>query len=283
MTGRFDAADKPGGIVDAPSGTTNDRRPTSQLWPSGPMAGILAAVCTVVGRVSPAPPYPVLLAANRDERLERPWDPPSAWWPAQPDVVAGRDRTAGGTWLGVNRSGLVAAVLNRAGTLGPVLGKRSRGELPLMALAHASAEHAAAAITRLDAGEWRDFNMVLADRNGAFFIRGLGEGRPVSYPLPADVSMITAYDPNDLASPRVARHLPRLIASQPAGPDDWQAWRTILSDRSGHTGEQINVAPRGGFGTVSSSFVAIPRAGPPVWLFAAGPPHAADFCPVRLP
>jgi hypothetical protein len=35
--------------------------------------------------------------------------------------------------------------------------------------------------------------------------------------------------------------------------------------------------PRGGFGTVCSSLLAIPRAGPPVWLFAAGPPHEAPF------
>ena len=38
--------------------------------------------------------------------------------------------------------------------------------------------------------------------------------------------------------------------------------------------------PRGGFGTVSSSLLALPSAGPAEWLFAAGPPHAADFLPV---
>jgi hypothetical protein len=185
--------------------------------------------------------------------------------------------------MGVNRSGVVAAVLNRAGTLGPILGKRSRGELPLLALRHATAAAAARAVTEIDAGDWRDFNMVVADRSGAFFVRGLGEGRPAAAPLPAGVSMVTAYDPNDLDSPRVAQHLPRFRENQPNGPDDWDGWQAILSDRSGDIGQQINVRPRGDFATVGSSFVAIPASGPLTWLFAAGPPHEAPFRPVCLP
>jgi uncharacterized protein with NRDE domain len=240
-------------------------------------------VCTVVVLVRRDHPYPVLLAANRDERINRAWDSPAAYWPEQPDVVAGRDRSAGGTWMGINRHGVVAAILNRAGTLGPVLGKRSRGELPLIALRHATARQAAAAIGDLDAGDWRDFNMVLADRTGAMFVRGTGEGHPEAKALTGGVSMVTAYDPNNLESPRVARHLRALRASVPGGPDDWGGWRTILSDRSGHTGEQINVVPRGGFGTVCSAFVAIPEQGAPVWLFAAGPPHEAEFLPIPSP
>lgn len=237
-------------------------------------------MCTVVVLVRPDHPFPVLLAANRDERLGRPWDPPAAHWPAQPGVVAGRDRTAGGTWMGVNQHGVVAAILNRAGTLGPARGKRSRGELPLLALAHKAALGAASAFAALDAGAWRGFNLVLADRAGAIFVRGEGSGQPHVEALPDGVSMVTAYDPNDLGSPRVARHLPRLRAAEPSGPEQWGGWRAILCDRGGHAGEQINVVPRGGFGTVCASFVAIPQQGAPVWLFAAGPPHEADFQPV---
>jgi hypothetical protein len=45
----------------------------------------------------------------------------------------------------------------------------------------------------------------------------------------------------------------------------------------------MNVEPRGGFGTVCSSLLAIPASGDPVWLFAAGAPDQAPFEPVRLP
>jgi hypothetical protein len=90
--------------------------------------------------------------------------------------------------------------------------------------------------------------------------------------------MVTAYDPNDLASPRTARHLPRFQAAEPT----WDAWLALLSDRRGEPAEQINVATRGGFGTVSSSFVTLPTEGDPIWLFAAGAPDEAAFQPVLL-
>jgi hypothetical protein len=239
-------------------------------------------VCTVVLLIRPSHAWPLILAANRDEMLDRPWDPPAAHWPDQPGVVAGRDRSAGGTWMGANRHGVTAAVLNRPGSLGPAAGKRSRGELPLLALRHASASEAAAAIATLSAGSWRSFNLVLADRNGAIFLRGLGHGHPDAHPLVPGLHMITAHDPDDPDSPRVARHLARFRAVAPPEPGNWRAWQEILADRTGPAGEQINVVPRGGFGTVCSSLLVLPRAGPPVWLFASGPPHNAPFQPVTL-
>jgi hypothetical protein len=239
-------------------------------------------VCTVVVSVRPGHAWPIVLVANRDERLERPWDPPAAWWPEQPDVIGGRDRLAGGTWMAVNRFGVMAAALNRPGMLGPEPGKRSRGELPLMALHHPTAAAAADAIEALDAGLWRGFNLVIADQRAAIFVRGLGRGRPESWPLPSGVSMVTSHDPNDTASPRVARHLPRLRAAAAPEPGNWAAWQTILADRGGAEAEQINVGPRGGYGTSCSSFVAWPQTGAPLWLFAAGPPDTAPFVPVGL-
>jgi hypothetical protein len=92
--------------------------------------------------------------------------------------------------------------------------------------------------------------------------------------------MVTAHDPNDLDSPRTARHLLRFESAAPARPDEWESWLPILSDRRGPPVEQLNVEPRGGFGTVCSSFVSLPIAGRPIWRFAPGPPHEAGFTPV---
>ena len=76
-------------------------------------------MCTVVVLVRPGHAWPLMLAANRDERLDREWDPPGDYGPDYPGVIAGRDRSGGGTWMGVNRHGVVATVLNRQGSLGP--------------------------------------------------------------------------------------------------------------------------------------------------------------------
>ena len=239
-------------------------------------------MCTLVLLIRPDHAWPLIVGANRDEMLARAWDPPAAYWPDRPDIVAGRDRSAGGTWMGLNRHGVIAAVLNRPGSLGPATGKRSRGELPLMALAHDSAAAAAAALCVLDAGAWRSFNLVVADRRQAWFVRGLGHGHPQRQLLAPGCHMVTAHDPDDAESPRVARHLSLFRAADPA-PPDCRRWQELLADRSGGPGEQINVIPRAGFGTVCSSILALPRQAAPVWRFAAGPPHQAPFQTVDLP
>ena len=205
------------------------------------------------------------------------------WWPDRPGVVAGRDRSGGGTWMAVCGR-LAAAVLNRPGSLGPLAGKRSRGELPLLALESPNAAAAARRLRNLDAEQWRSFNLVLANREGAWFLWGTGAGRPEAMPLtPGVIHMVTAHDPDDTASPRVARHLPRFRATPVPEPPDWHTWAALLADRVGPPGAAINVPPMAGFGTVCASLLGVPAEGAPTWLFAAGPPDRAAFEAIELP
>jgi uncharacterized protein with NRDE domain len=231
-------------------------------------------MCTVVLLVRPGHRWPLLLAANRDERVDRAADPPGRWWPDQPDVTGGRDGTAGGTWLAVRRDGFVAAVLNRAGSLGPAEGFASRGEIPLRALRQA-APALAAADALAQSRHYRPFNLVLADRTGAWFVRG--GLNPASLAMPSGLHMVTAGDPDDPSCPRVARHLPALRRAVPPDPPDWSGWHCIMAGRSGPHAVQMNVDAEAGFGTVSSSRVAVPDHGAPRLLHAAGPPDRALF------
>jgi uncharacterized protein with NRDE domain len=57
------------------------------------------------------PDWPLVVAANRDEWRDRPAEP-AHWWNEHPGLLAGRDLQAGGTWMGVTRSGRFAAVTN---------------------------------------------------------------------------------------------------------------------------------------------------------------------------
>src|SRR5271166_2849729 len=70
---------------------------------------------------------PVLLAANREEDVERPTQFPKIQ-SGSPRVVCGIDKQAGGTWLGVNQFGLLVTVTNRA-RVRPPAEPRSRGLL----------------------------------------------------------------------------------------------------------------------------------------------------------
>ncbi len=234
-------------------------------------------MCTVVLATRLSKTWPLLLAANRDEQLDRPWRPPARHWPDQPDVTAGQDSLAGGTWLGLNDAGVVAAVLNRTGSLGPAPGKRSRGELPLLALRRPTASAAAASIAQLDAGAWRSFNLVVADRHEAYVLRGTGEGAVSSQTLSPGLHMVTANDANDLASPRVARHLPRFRAAPLPDPPDWSTWPALLADAAPPLAAALNVPPTNGFGTVTSTLLALGEQA--LFLTTRGPPDAARFGP----
>lgn len=57
------------------------------------------------------PEYPLILASNRDEFYAR-GARPAAWWGQSVSLLAGRDEEAGGSWLGINRSGRFALVTN---------------------------------------------------------------------------------------------------------------------------------------------------------------------------
>ena len=238
-------------------------------------ASIVARVCTVIVSVGASPDWPLLLAANRDEKLDRPWLPPACHWPDQPNVLAGRDVLAGGTWLGINRAGVVAAVLNRLGSLGPAPGKRSRGELPLLALEHDSVAEAVAALRHLNAGQWRSFNLVLADRHGATFLRGTGQGPISAHPFSPGIHMVTAREPDDMSSPRVARNLPRFRAAASPNPPDWSTWPVLLADSTPPSEAALNIAPFSGFGTVSSALIALGRE--TVFVMSAGAPDKTTF------
>lgn len=55
--------------------------------------------------------YPLIIAANRDEFYDRPTAEASFWEDA-PEVLGGRDLKEGGTWMGIERRGRLAAVTN---------------------------------------------------------------------------------------------------------------------------------------------------------------------------
>src|SRR5262249_61951551 len=105
-------------------------------------------MCTLVILRRPQHRWPVLIGANRDEMIDRPSKPPGRHWPDRPELVAGLDMLAGGSWLGGNDWGVGAAVLNRDGSLGPAPRPGARGELVLETLAPARPR--AAAPTRSD-------------------------------------------------------------------------------------------------------------------------------------
>ncbi len=245
-------------------------------------------MCTVVLLRRPGHAWPAIIGANRDEAVARPWRPPARHWPDRPGVLAGLDEEAGGSWMGLNEAGVVAAILNRRGSLGPEDGKRTRGALVLEALDHDTARKAAAVMAAVDGRAYRSFNMLVADREDAFWVRHAG-GRGVSaQPVGAGLSMLTAWDLNDGAnSERTCHYLPRFEAARapdPDAPGGWADWEALLASEETAPGVPdpngaMHVRTDWGFGTVSRALLALPAHAnaAPVWRFARTWPETGGY------
>ena len=244
-------------------------------------------MCTLVILRRPDNRWPLLIAANRDEMTDRPWQPPARHWPDRADVVGGLDELAGGTWIAVNDQRVVAAILNREGSLGPTQGKRSRGELVLEAADHPDATAAVEAIAALDGSAYRSFNLIIADNRDAFWIRGTEQPKVEIFAIPTGLHMITSSDLDDTDRARIGRFLPHFRDADE--PDiemgDWSAWETLLATRTHLSAEDpretMCIVSDQGYGTVSSTLVALPSVDRPdtnaVWRFAPGRPDKTPY------
>lgn len=142
-------------------------------------------MCIIYFALDRHPEFPLVLAANRDEFYERPTQS-AHWWSDHPDILAGRDLVAGGTWLGITERGRVAAVTNYREPGAPK-GTRSRGDLVADFLK--GSEPAESYLSRIEewAEEYSGFNLLVGEfspeRRAMFYfsnrdnaVRELGPG-----------------------------------------------------------------------------------------------------------
>lgn len=125
-------------------------------------------MCLILFAYRSHPQYRLLVAANRDEFYARP-TAPMAFWEEAPDVLAGRDLAAGGTWLGVTRQGRFAAITNYRDPRNVRPDAPSRGALVSRYLQ--SQEPAWDYLNRLipKAGDYNGFNLLLGDNGGLYY------------------------------------------------------------------------------------------------------------------
>jgi uncharacterized protein with NRDE domain len=132
-------------------------------------------MCLIVVGCALRADYPLIVAANRDEFFARPTEA-AHFWPDAPEVLAGRDREAGGTWLGLTRSGRFAALTNfRDGTRRGA-GKRSRGWLVRDYLASAVSAEAFLEGVHARRDEYDGFNLLLGGAAGLYHYSNRGGG-----------------------------------------------------------------------------------------------------------
>jgi len=112
--------------------------------------------------------YPLIVAANRDEFYERP-STPADFWEDNPDILAGRDLKEGGAWLGMTKTGRIAALTNYRDPKAFRAEAPSRGELVSKYLK--GTEDAESYLTALEknASRYNGFNLIVGDRSDLYY------------------------------------------------------------------------------------------------------------------
>jgi uncharacterized protein with NRDE domain len=240
-------------------------------------------VCTLVLAWQVFPEAPVTVAANRDEAVDRPSEPPARRDWERP-TVAPIDREADGTWIGYNDADVLVAITNRCTDDG-VAGERSRGLLVRDALSYDTAEDAARFVEReVEAHEYDGFNLAIADANAAVYlewdgvmrVRTLEPGVHVVVNVGADGSYAIPAARADRGEQQAANADAVRTALQPDPGEDSRGWldraAAVVADHEYGVCVHAN-----GFGTRSSSLIRLGEAAS--HEYADGPPCETDYEP----
>jgi uncharacterized protein with NRDE domain len=234
------------------------------------------------------------VAANRDERYDRPATPITILRGDSPRILGGRDELAGGTWLAVNDHGVVAGLTNRPGPGGRDASKRSRGELPLIVTRHSTAATGVTEfIHSVRPGDYNQASLLVADRESLFYLELRADDTLVSRELGPGLHVLENV-PLDSVSPKVDAVRQDIAAATADGRSMWSAYLSVLASHrippistdSMETGRDpatlASCVHTENYGTRSSTMIGVPadvRALPDM-LVADGPPCTAPFVDV---
>ena len=216
-------------------------------------------MCLILVAWQAHPDYPLVVAANRDEFFARP-AAPAGWWQDAPDVFAGRDLEAGGTWLGLSRAGRFAGLTNFRAPQRNQVGTPSRGALVADFLG--STESTAEALARLqrEGPRYNAFNLFVSDGDTL----GIYESESGAARLLEPGVHALSNHLLDTPWPKVRAGKARLFRALQALPDDTPLVELLRDDRPAPDAE----LPRTGVSLawermLSSAFLRAPGYGTP--------------------
>lgn len=131
-------------------------------------------MCLILFSYKSHPIYPLILAANRDEFYERP-TAQASFRKEPPDMLAGRDLKKGGTWLGMTKTGRIAAITNFRDLQNLKDGAPSRGGLVSEFLRGNEDPVEYIQNIRQISNSYNGFNLILGNRSGLFYFSNEGD------------------------------------------------------------------------------------------------------------
>ena len=248
---------------------------------SGPMRSSkkVREMCTLIILYKLMEDYPILVAANRDEHYTRRSVPPGIL-SRTPLIWGGRDREAGGTWLGFNEKGLLVGITNRSSQIPPDRSRRSRGLLCLDALSFSTASEVQRFLEQEGPDRYNPFNLFYADSSEAYISYYENGIRTVA--LEAGIYILTNQgDVNDFSLQRIriiADYLQKLSYQDIFEVIDSLKKLCEKHSSPGETWSKAICVHGNGYGTVSSSIIGLGDGkNPNLYFHAEGKPCVVPY------
>lgn len=131
-------------------------------------------MCLILFSWDNHPQYKLILAANRDEFYDRPTDPLQAWQ-ENSDILAGKDLTGGGTWMGVNKQNKFSALTNHRNPARILQDAPSRGDLTLDFLQRSVSEESYYEAKSKKLDQYNGFNLLVGSFNKMCYFNNVDE------------------------------------------------------------------------------------------------------------
>ncbi len=126
-------------------------------------------MCLIIFAYQTHKKFPLLVAANRDELYDRASET-SHFWPDKPDLLAGRDGFANGTWLGISKQGRFAAITNGTHSKSSDVKKLSRGSITVDFLAGDRSANQYAHEVHSQASSFNGFHLIVYDMKSMCYV-----------------------------------------------------------------------------------------------------------------
>ncbi len=232
-------------------------------------------MCTLFIYRSKSSDWPILIANNRDEYLSRIFKSPGYHW--NNSIFAGKDISKGGSWLGLNKNGLCAAILNRASNKLKDKNLNSRGKIIIDILKKSDAKSALKYIESYFKKDTRFFNLFISDYKNAFWIK-YDQNEFKSFVVPYGFSIIDNYDLNDKKSPKQKLYRDIFLKKKLPNPsiNYFKSWQELLFLEDKY--DNVNLSSvfvkdkNNNYGTVCSSIIGLPNKkkikNNMVWLYS---------------
>ena len=182
-------------------------------------------MCLIIFAIDTHPEFPLIVAANRDEFYARETLPMHRW--DQPEgMIAGKDVSGGGTWLGISEKQGIAMLTNFRDPHNINPHAPSRGQLVSGYFDTSRGAPEYLHTVSEEGDRYNGFNLICGNRNGYFYYGNYGSG---VHALPSGVHGLSNALIND-PWPKVIRGKERLTGLIAEGTKDPAPYLDMMLD-----------------------------------------------------